>query len=162
MIHLDPRFTAIISVLFIVMGLFNLYVGLKRLRTLRARGYKTTWYKQVGLLTGIEYSLLGIVLLLNLGISTGFFPDSLAAVIVPLYTIVLVLAAAVLLLILFQGITASRRRSQNAKAPITTPQEVAGSVEKELNPQQRAEQERRRRDRRKKAAAARRRQSGRA
>src|SRR5437879_4101055 len=106
MIHLDPRFTAIISVLFIAMGLYNLYVGQKRMQLLRSRGNQAVWYKQVGILTGIEYSLLGVVLLLNLGISTGFFPESMAAIVVPLYTIVLVLAAAVLLLILLQALAA--------------------------------------------------------
>ncbi|GER91444.1 hypothetical protein KDW_56060 [Dictyobacter vulcani] len=162
MIHLDPRFTALISVLFIGMGLYNLYVGLKRLRASQARGYNLVWYKQVGILTGIEYSLLGIVLLLNLGISTGSFPDSLAVIIVPLYTVVLVLAAAVLVLILLQGIAASRRRSTKATTAPTVQQDATDNPVRERTPEEQAAQDRRRRERRKKAAAARRRQSGRA
>ncbi|GCE16420.1 hypothetical protein [Dictyobacter kobayashii] len=162
MIHLDPRFTAIISVLFIAMGLYNMYVGQKRMRLLRDRGNPAVWYKQVGILTGIEYSLLGVVLLLNLGISTGFFPESVATIVVPLYTLVLVLAAAVLLLILLQTLSASRRRVR--KTPLSTPQELEQEEvgNQELTAEQRATQARHRRERRKKAAAARRRQSGRA
>ena len=162
MIHLDPRFTAIISVLFIAMGLYNIYIGQKRMRLIRARGDKTTWYKQVGILTGIEYSLLGVVLLLNLGISIGFFPESMAAVVVPLYITVLALAAAVLLQILLQTLAASRRRSR--RTPTSAHQATASeeAEQQELTAEQRVTRIRHRRERRKKAAAARRRQSGKA
>lgn len=162
MIHLDPRFTAIISVLFIAMGLYNIYVGQRRMRVMRARGDKVIWYKQVGILTGIEYSLLGVVLLLNMGISTGLFPDSMAAIVVPLYTIVLILAAAVLLLILLQTLAANRRRSHRTStsaAPTTISEETE---QQQRTTEEHALQARHRRERRKKAAAARRRQSGRA
>ncbi|GHO82901.1 hypothetical protein [Dictyobacter formicarum] len=162
MIHLDPRFTAIISVLFIAMGLYNCYIGQKRMRLMRARGDKTAWYKQVGILTGIEYSLLGVVLLLNLGISTGFFPESMAAIVVPLYTIVLLLAAAVLLLILLQTLAASRRRSRRTSTPVHQPIVSEEPEQQKLTAEQLAIQIRHRRERRKKAAAARRRQSGKA
>ncbi|GLV56232.1 hypothetical protein KDH_30740 [Dictyobacter sp. S3.2.2.5] len=162
MIHLDPRFTAIISILFIAMGLYNIYVGQRRMRAMRTRGDKVVWYKQVGILTGIEYSLLGVVLLLNLGISTGLFPNAMAAIVVPLYTIVLILAAAVLLLILLQTLAATRRRARRAS---TTASQAAASDETDQQGRtvkQQTTQIRHRRERRKKAAAARRRQSGRA
>ncbi|GCE02866.1 hypothetical protein [Dictyobacter aurantiacus] len=162
MIHLDPRFTAIISILFIAMGLYNIYVGQKRMRAMRSRGDKVAWYKQVGILTGIEYSLLGVVLLLNLGISTSLFPDSMAAIVVPLYTIVLVLAAAVLLLILLQTLAATRRRARRTSTPTARTTVSEGTEPQERPADQRATQIRHRRERRKKAAAARRRQSGRA
>jgi hypothetical protein len=117
----------------------------------------------MGILTGIEYVLLGVVLLLNLGISSGFFSGSVAGVIVPLYTIVLILAAIVLVAMLLQGLLGNRRRLRPLAPAQTVPvdkraEEQEGTA---ISAEQRAESIQRRRERRQKAAAARRRQSGR-
>lgn len=162
MFRLDARFTAFFCVLFIVIGFFNLYMGRKRMQLQRLRGTATqaAWYKQTGMLTGIEYILLGIVLLLNMGISTGFFPASAGGIVIPLYLGALIIAAAVLLMILFRNV--KTRRRTHSVSPANATQTVAADQAKQLTPEQQDLQDRHRRERRKKAAAARRRQSGRA
>ena len=160
MFHIDPRFVVIFLVLFFVMGAFNIYMGARRVKILRQHGYKAVWYKQVGYLTGIEYTLLGIVLLLNGGISTGIFPTSLAVIVVPAYIGVLILAALVLVVIFFQRITARRRLASRNNTSTTAPTHT--TERQEMTPEQRAASTQRKRERRQKAAAARRRQTGRA
>lgn len=160
MFHIDPRFLGIFLVLFFVMGAFNIYMEVRRVKILRQHGYKAVWYKQVGYLTGIEYTLLGIVLLLNGGISTGLFPTSLAVFVVPAYIGILILAALVLAVIFFQRISARRRLASSRITSMTTPAHTA--ERHEMTPEQRATSAQRKRERRQKAAAARRRQTGRA
>ena len=160
MFHIDPRFLAIFLVLFFAMGAFNIYMGARRVKVLRQHGHKAVWYTQVGYLTGIEYTLLGIVLLLNGGISSGILPTSLAIIVVPAYIGVLILAALVLAVIFFQRI-AARRRLASRKAVPATPS-TSTTKEQEMTPEQRAAYSQRKRERRQKAAAARRRQTGRA
>ena len=96
MFQLDARFTALLSVLFIAVGLFNLYIGRKRMFALRKSGLSAIWYKQTSVLTGFEYALLGIVLILNSGISSGFFSNSQAVLVIPAYTVALILAAIII------------------------------------------------------------------
>jgi type IV secretory pathway VirB6-like protein len=161
MFKLDARFTALLSVLFIAVGLFNLYIGRKRMLALRTRGYAVTWHKQTSILTGFEYVLLGIVLVLNSGISSGFFSNEQALFVIPLYTGALILAAVILLYLLYLRITS--HRAQNARAARQeVAQEQISSGQKSVHPtpQERAAQTQRRRDRRKNAASARRRQAG--
>jgi hypothetical protein len=166
MFHFDPRLTAVFSVLFIALGVFNLVLGYRRMVRLQASGQVVAWYKQMGILTGIEYVLLGLVLLLNLGISSGVFPGSLAGIIVPLYTTVLILAAIVLAAMLLVSLRDAQRRRSVMQRPATTvsiPTEQAEQPAKaERDSAEQAEYAQRRRERRQKAAAARRRQSGRA
>lgn len=164
MFHFDPRLIAVFGVLFVALGVFNLVLGRNRMLQMRASEQALPWYRQMGTLTGIEYILLGMVLLLNLGISSGFFPGSLAGLIVPLYTIVLVLAAIVLVAMLLQGLRGNRGRPRPpVPAQVNTVDNQASEQEsQEMSAEQRAESIQRRRGRRQKAAAARRRQSGRA
>lgn len=168
MFRIDPRFAALLSVLFIAIGLYNLYMGRKLMLALRAKGRRIVWYKQTRVLTGFEYVLLGIVLVLNSGISSGFFSDAQAIFVIPIYTGVLVLAAVVLAILLFQRITSHRAQNPRTSSPSvanTTPDNQTSddlATSTSVTPQQRALQAQRRRDRRKNAASARRRQSGRA
>jgi hypothetical protein len=165
MFRIDARFAALLSVLFIAVGLFNLYMGRKRMLALRAQGRRVFWYKQSGILTGFEYALLGIVLMLNSGISSGFFSESEAVFVIPLYTGVLILAAVVLAVLLFQRITSRRTQNARVSSPVAEQRlsendTLAKSAA--VTSQQRTVQAQRRRERRKNAAAARRRQSGKA
>jgi hypothetical protein len=166
MFRIDARFTALLSVLFIAVGLFNLYMGRKRMFAMRAHGRPIIWYKQTAILTGFEYTLLGIVLILNSGISSGFFSNAQAVFVIPIYTGALILAAIILAILLYQRITASRG-AKNTRAASPRAQETLATTDAttdatELTPQQRTAQMQRRRERRKNAAAARRRQSGKA
>lgn len=168
MFRVDPRFAAILSVLFIAIGLFNLYMGRKRMLALRAKGRHVIWYKQTSILTGFEYVLLGIVLLLNSGISSGMFSNAQAVFVIPIYTGVLILAAVVLAVLLFQRIASRRSQHTRTASPVVVETHAENETNNtsanpaRLTPQQRALQAQRRRERRKNAASARRRQSGKA
>ncbi len=160
MFQLDARFTALLSVLFIAVGLFNLYIGRKRMFALRKAGRSVIWHKQTSILTGFEYALLGIVLILNSGISSGFFTNAQAVFVIPVYTGVLILAAIILAYLLFLRVTS--HRVQNARATSQAVEQTTSEpAAAQLTPQERAAQTQRRRERRKNAASARRRQSGR-
>ncbi|GCF11007.1 hypothetical protein [Dictyobacter arantiisoli] len=160
MFHLDPRFTGLVGLLFLILGIFNLYTGQKRLQILHANGFKRPWYKEHALLTGLEYVLLGLVVLINMGISLGFFSVAQAAIVIPIYIGLLCIAAAILGLIFVQRYQIRKGRQETAatgnRQPTTT-----SDTPRELTAEQRTLQEQHRRERRKKAAAARRRQSGR-
>lgn len=161
MFQLDSRLMAVFSIVFVALGAFNLVVGRNRMLQMRASGQARPWYRQIPILTGIEYILLGIVLLLNLGINSGFFPATLTRLITPMYTFVLILAAVVLAAMLFQALQ-SKRTQPTAQTPITTIETQTKKTEhNDLSAEQKAEAAQRRRDRRQKAASARRRQSGR-
>ena len=165
MFRIDARFAALLSVLFIAVGLFNLFIGRKRIVAMRAKGRPIIWYKQTPMLTGIEYVLLGIVLLLNSGISSGFFSEAQAIFVIPIYTGALILAAVVLGILLFQRIASRRPPTVQVARPVvgkTLSEPVAREDRTAFSPQQRALQAQRRRERRKNAASARRRQSGKA
>jgi succinate dehydrogenase/fumarate reductase cytochrome b subunit len=162
MLHIDPRLTGIFIILFLALGLFNIYMSSKRIKAQQQRGEKAHWYSNVTYLTGLEYALLAIVLAINLGITVGIFPIAWGIAIIPAYLLVLLLAALVMLVIIYQSvIVAGRRRRQKMQAEAessATHESTTTTSKSELSPEQRA----RKRDRRRKAAAARRRQSGRA
>ncbi len=162
MFQFDPRLIAVFSILFIGLGIFNLVLGRNRMLQMRTSGNALPWYRQMGILTGIEYILLGIVLLLNLGISGRLFPGSLASLIVPLYTLVLILAAVVLAAMLLQGLRGNRQRPQPIVQAAAIDNQEGVQESKDVPAGQKTESIQRRRERRQKAAAARRRQSGRA
>jgi protein-S-isoprenylcysteine O-methyltransferase Ste14 len=160
MLHIDPRFLGVFLVLFIILGIFNIYQGARRVKILREHGYTAVWYKQVSYWTGIEYLLLGVVLLLNSAISIGLLPSSLAPVVIPTYIGVLVLAAIVLFVIFAQRMAA--RRAQAARNQMNQPATATMVRDTEKKTNRTHEQRMAQRERRKKAAAARRRQAGRA
>src|SRR5713226_4090161 len=91
----DPRFLTLFSSIFILLGVYNVTTGLRRIRDARAHNQRLVWYKQINLLTGTEYVLLALVFLLSVGNRNGTLPASLQGIIVPLY-LILLLAAAVL------------------------------------------------------------------
>ncbi len=169
----DPRFLVIFSVVIGLLGLYNLYQGRKRLATARANGLNTAWYKQVSTLTGIEYILLALVFLLSSSIRTGVLPKSLNNIIFPLYLLVLLSAAVIAGLVIWQSLKNSRQLRASAATRAGTPGQVNKvstnmvsaddlTDEEELTEQQRREGAQRRRERRQKAAAARRRRAGKA
>ena len=57
---IDPRLLLVFCLLFVGLAVFNLYMGIKRLRQAHAQGEKLRWYKQMSILTGIEYVLLAL------------------------------------------------------------------------------------------------------
>ncbi len=152
---MDPRLLAVIGVLFLGIGLFTLILARRRLQRARALGQPAIWYKDLGLLTGFEYMLLGVIIFLNL--SSGWIPTQFKSGFAIFYTTILFLTIFFLVAVVFIGLRRPRQRRQ-------TPQPVAHTEAKTdtQSSAERAAEVQRKRERRQKAAAARRRHAGRA
>lgn len=166
MSNFDPRLIAIFCLIFIGLGAFSIVTGTRRIQEARARGQKIVWYKQIGILTGVEYILLAFTFLFSVSISAGWLPKSLGQLLVPLYLVILLASLLLTGLVLFQGFAASRRNRQAAPARrANTPARTSPPVERPqpvLSAEERAIQTQKRRERRQKAAEARRRRAGKA
>ena len=158
----DPNILSIFGVVFILLGLYNINSGVKRLREAQRRGQTIRWYKQINVLTGIEYILLSLVFLLSLSIRNNVLPAAFKSIVVPFYLLVLLSSAILAGFVIRQafrnarqrpGITAQRGGTSIADNQTT---DIASMQEQQAINMQR------RRERRQKAAAARRRRAGRA
>jgi hypothetical protein len=163
----NPTFLALFSLVFILLGTYNVFSGLKRMREARARGISLAWYKQINILTGVEYILLALVFILSSSIRNGSIPKTFGALVTPLYLILLLAAAILAGLVIRQGImnarairAQSRSSSSNSKSNGTSA--IAEQAGDEEDPELRAAYLERRRERRRNAAAARRRRAGKA
>lgn len=159
----DPRLIILFSILFIALGIFNILTGRRRMQQAQAQGSKVRWYKQISILTGIEYVLLALAFLFNISISYRWLPQSLNIVVLPIYLVVLVASGILAGFVIYQGITNSRTR-RVARSSASAPAKSAAHVDEDHNhsSQERAELAHKRRERRQKAAAARRRRAGKA
>jgi hypothetical protein len=163
----SPTFLALFSAVFILLGSYNIYSGLKRMRESRARGISLTWYKQINILTGVEYILLALVFIVSSANRNNAIPKSLNVIVVPLYFILLLAAAILAGLVIRQGIInarAIRAQSRSSSSTIKSngTSAIAEQADDEEDPQQLAANLERRRERRRNAAAARRRRAGKA
>jgi hypothetical protein len=158
----DPRILAIFGVVFILLGGYNVYSGLKRINQARARGQQMVWYKQINLLTGIEYILLSLVFLMSIGLRSGLIPSSMRVIITPFYIVVLLVTAVMAFMVIRQAFANSRRPQTRTTAQSNGASEPTDTGDSQLTPEQRAAYQERRRERRRNAAAARRRRSGKA
>jgi hypothetical protein len=160
----DPRFLAIILIIFLLLGVHSIFTGLRRQREAQLRGQRIRWYRQINILTGIEYLLLSMVFGVSLNLRNNAFPSFLRGLAVPFYLVVLAASAILAAFVIRQAIANARQlgRSSSPTASrntvLTAGQEDAGN----LTPEQRAANAQRRRERRQKAAAARRRRVGKA
>jgi len=165
MITNDPRILIIFSVVFGLLGLYNIYQGLKRIREAQARGQTLTWYKQINLLTGIEFGLLALVFLTSISIREKILPSSLSGIIVPFYLVVLLITAVMAGLVIRQSFSNARRARGRTSVQTTQSNradDASENIDSELNPEERTANLQRRRERRRNAAAARRRRAGKA
>lgn len=167
MFGLDPRLVALFCVAFIVLGIINIIRGRKRLQEAKNQGAPTPWYKQMTILTGIEYILLSFTFLTSIGITYHWIPASLVTAAAPFYLFMLFASAILAGVVIYQGMNDSRRRRRSGttqgRGTVTTTTEPSPPIaEKDLTPEQREALVRKRRDRRKKAAEARRRRAGKA
>lgn len=160
----DPRIITIAATVFALLGLYNLYSGGRRMRDARRAGLASRWYKQLGLLTGIEYILLALVFLLIMVSRQGGISPGLSGLVGPLYFGLLILAAIFAGLVIRQGILNSRalRASRSIAANKVQAPPVVIENTRPLSKSGQEEQAQRQRERRKKAAAARRRRAGKA
>ncbi len=157
MLGLDPRLVALLCLVFIGIGIFSIIQGRKRLRSEQAQGQRSAWYKQPGILTGIEYILLSFMFLLNIGITSHWFPANLNQIIYPLYLLILFTSAIMAGVIIYMSMQIARRR--RAQVANQTAAQETTSTYKEV-PSETTLQKRR--EHRKKVAAARRRRAGKA
>jgi hypothetical protein len=166
----DPRIISIFSAVFAIMGAFSLYTGTRRLADARRAGIRLRWWKQLALLTGIEYILLTFVFLLSLARQTNQVAPSEQGEVNILFLLLLLAAAVVAGMVIRQGLLDMRRnRSRRAAGPSLASSAgapaAASTVETVAETQASSDleaQTRRQRERRKNAAAARRRRAGKA
>lgn len=165
MSNFDPRLIAIFCLIFIGLGAFSIVTGTRRIQEARAKGQRIVWYKQIGILTGVEYILLAFTFLFSISISAGWLPKIWGQFLVPLYIIILLASLLLTGLVLFQGFAASRRNRQAPARRANVPARTSPPVERSqpvLSAEERAAQTQKRRERRQKAAEARRRRAGKA
>ncbi|HTK09666.1 MAG TPA: hypothetical protein VL485_21020 [Ktedonobacteraceae bacterium] len=158
--NIDPRFLLVFCLIFVGLAVFNLYLGIKRLRQAHAQGEKQRWYKQLSILAGIEYLLLALAFVGSLSISNGWLPASVRPVALPIYLTMLVLAVILAGVVVYQNTKARRARARlTAPAASVTTTTVTARNRSAEEQEQLAQ---RRRQRRQKAAVARRRRAGKA
>jgi len=163
----NPAFLTLFSFVFILLGSYNLFTGLKRMREARARGLSFTWYKQINLLIGVEYILLALVFIISTANRNESIPAALDRIVVPLYFVLLLAAAIIAGLVIRQGIINARTIRAQSRSSSSTSQSngtsaIAEQAGDEEDAHQRAANLERRRERRRNAAAARRRRAGKA
>lgn len=160
----NPQFLTIFTIVFILLGVYNIYTGLKRRREAQQRGQTIAWYQQINLLTGLEYLLLSFVFMMSININNHTLPSSLKSIVVPFYLIVLLGSAVLAGFVIRQAIINARRIRQKAAAQPGHNGTVSNKMESTYEPgtKQQTLKVQHRRDRRQKAAAARRRRSGKA
>jgi membrane protein implicated in regulation of membrane protease activity len=162
----DPRLIAIFCLVFIVLGVFSIVNGRKRLLEARAQGQKMAWYRHTSILTGIEYILLALTFLTSISINAGWLPRSWTQFLIPFYLIMLVASLVLACIVIFQVFRSPRRarpvpQTANKSASVST-ERVIEEDEPEMTEEERAIHARKRRERRQKAADARRRRAGKA
>ena len=154
----DPRTLTLFTVVFILLGIFNIFSGRRRMREARARGQQVAWYRQINILTGLEFIFLSLIFLISLN-SNGF-PSSVRAIVGIFYLVLLLLSAVLAGFVIRQAIL-NTRAMRNNQPPQAIRNDTISRVnearENELAPEQRAANIQHRRERRQKATAVRRR-----
>ena len=161
----NPTILTLFSVVFILLGSYNVFTGYKRIGEARARGTLIKWYKQINLLTGIEYILLALVFILSSAVRSNVLPQGLSNIVVPFYLVLLLAAAILAGLVIRQGIMNARAIRAQSSTPIARSNgrsAVTAYTEDREDAQERATNLERKRERRRNAAAARRRRAGKA
>jgi hypothetical protein len=153
---MNPFLLTLIGVLFLGIGFFSIVLARKRLQQARALGQQAIWYKNLGLLTGLEYTLLGIIIFLNLLGSQIPAQSPFRVAVDIIFAGILLLAIILLLAVVFTMLR--QRPKRQALQTVSTAEANADR----LSPEEQAAETQRKRERRQKAAAARRRRAGRA
>ena len=160
----NPTFLTLFSLVFILLGIYNVFSGSKRIREAYARGVTLLWYKQINILTGIEYILLALVFILST--LSKEVPPALAGIVIPLYFVLLLAAAILAGLVIRQGIINARTIRAQSRSSSTIKSNGTSAIVKQEGTESVEEDHtanlERRRERRRNAAAARRRRAGKA
>jgi hypothetical protein len=153
----------IFSIVFILLGAYNLYTASKKAREMRLAGQQFRWTRQINALVGIEYLLLAWVFLLSNLYRNGSIPPSIRSIVLPLYFVALIAAALFAGLVIFRGIRNARAiRAQRAASTTTNAMRNGASPTANAASTRTMTARERKRERRKNAAAARRRRAGKA
>ncbi len=162
----NPQVLTVFTVVFVLLGIYNIFVGRRRRREAMARGQLIIWYKQTNLLLGTEFLLLALVFLTTLGLKAGFIAKSMTGVAVIFYLVLLLTTAVLAVMVVRQNFSNTRQLRAKAAAQAVKSNGVSKEVEETtgdaLTPEERAAEIQRRRERRRNAAAARRRRTGKA
>ena len=150
---MDPRILGAIGFLFLGLGSVTVVLARKRQRQARALGQPTVWYKDLILLTGLEYTLLGIIVFLNM--AKSLVPPQFQSPFAFFFTGILLVTVVLLLAVVFLLLKQPRQMRQ-------APQAVTTGEADTRSPEERDAEAQRKRERRQIAAAARRRRAGRA
>lgn len=169
---IPPQLIALFCIMFIALGIFNILMARRRQQREGSQGIRTPWYKQIAVLTGIEYILLAAVFLLNIGISYRVLPASLDGIIFPFFVLLMLASGLVAGFVIYQLFMNMQRRrafaAQGVLGSTTNTMRMAntGSTQvasvDDMTSEERAAYAQKRRDRRQKAASARRRKAGKA
>ncbi len=162
----NPTFLTLFSLVFILLGSYNVFTGSKRIREAYARGVTLIWYKQINILTGIEYILLALVFIVSSSVRSNAIPSALKVIVVPLYFVLLLAAAILAGLVIRQGIINARTIRAQSRSSSTINSNGTSTISERVGDEEDIEQNatnlERRRERRRNAAAARRRRAGKA
>src|SRR6185312_14798953 len=112
----DPRVLSVISCIFALMAAYSLYTGTRQLRDARRAGHPLRWYKHLGMLTGIEYSLLTFVFLLRTTSAQDTIAPGMRGLVGILYLILLIPAAIIAGLVIRRVILNMRSAGQAQRA----------------------------------------------
>src|SRR5215471_1647780 len=104
----NPTFLTIFSLIFILLGIYNVFSGSKLIRAAHERGVTLIWYKQIKILIGIEYILLALVFIVSTLIRSKAIPPSLNELVVVFYFVVLIAAALCAGLVIRQAVLNGR------------------------------------------------------
>ena len=157
----QTQLITLMCIIFVALGIFNFLTGRRRMQQAYAQGIRPPWYKQLHVLIGIEYGLIGLAFLMNIGIGYHWFPASLNSITLPFYLVVLFASGILAGVVIYQSITNARRRRPQPTRAVPT-QEVSRDKTMHLTAEERAARAEKLRERRQKAAAARRRRAGKA
>jgi hypothetical protein len=158
----NPMFLAIFSLVFILLGSYNVFTGSKRIREAYARGVTLIWYKQINILTGVEYILLALVFIVSTLVNSKAIPTALNVIVVPLYLVLLLAAAILAGLVIRQGIINARTIRAQSRSSSTIKSNGTSAIVEQAGDEEHTTNLERRRERRRNAAAARRRRAGKA
>jgi hypothetical protein len=162
----NPTFLTLFSLVFILLGMYSVFSGSKRIREAYTRGVTLTWYKQINILTGIEYILLALVFIVSTLVRSKAVPPALTGIVVPFYFVLLLAAAILAGLVIRQGIINARSIRAQSRSSTTIKSNGTSTIVKQEGAESVTEDQaanlQRRRERRRNAAAARRRRAGKA
>ena len=156
------QLVALLCIMFLALGAFNILMARRRQQKESALGIHYPWYKRLTILTSVEYVLLALAFLLNLGLQYKWLPASLSSLVIPAYVVLLIASGLLAGFIIYQGMDNARKRRTSTVPTSQTNMVLQQTASKAMTPAEREAAARRKRERHHKAAMARRRRAGKA